>query len=158
MSNLTFDELIQLGKQVKYSFNSSIAAEGDYTNLAYRKRVFSSLGAWMYEVNCSEQAGIISTDEAINGLFKPMQMANKNTILMFRESGVNPVQPKVEIVDQSAEVTELRAELKAALTEIKSLENANVKLNNQLADIKTSVRNLVLNNVVTKTLRSAIAK
>lgn len=142
MRNLTLNELIVLGNEVKYSLNTAVAVEGDYTDLQYRKRAFRKLGAWMFQVKCSEESGVITTSEAIETLFTPMMLANKKTIVEFRESGVIPVAlatPATSVVvDQSALVAELQAQ-------IAKLQTDNAKL---VSAVKTGVKSKAVQTII----------
>jgi phage anti-repressor protein len=153
MFNSTVDFYISVGAQAIQGGNKELALNTNFNpeNAEYRKSVFPRYSAFMREVFSAENAGEITRTERIT-IFSEVKDKAISKIVSARNIAL------VNQTEVNSEVEQLRIELAKALAEVNSLTRANDHLNTELASVKTSIRSLVLNNVVTKTLMSVVAK
>lgn len=158
MSTLNYEGLVALGKTVKNSFNKEIALRNvDAYDVQYRKSVFPTLNNWIGNVLRSKEEGLISPDEQIY-LFSAMKSQNGRAIENYREQGIVPTAPVV--VDQSAEIEALKAELAKvkADNQSKALFIAQIKRENELNKIRIEALTKALSKVRTVNLNGVITK
>lgn len=148
---MNYNQLVELGNQVKYSFQAKYAMKGDISNREYRKLVFSSLQSWITNVNNAECNSEITTDQMFY-LFNAMIAANANTINDYRK---NNIQPEVQL----SEVELLKLALaKSEITNTKLVKELNeadrtiTRLSKDLDSVKSAIRTLMCNSVINNTV------